>query len=209
MRNQWISTVTVICGVLLGVVILGNGCSNNYKSINDAPTVATSAADNSGDVVIPGTKTAVLVDANQVLSHLSACSGVATPSDQTVQMYENKKASISSSGSANTITAPMMMAIANISGEVCNDLINQEIAMGPRIFMNVNFTSNAVPSSSVLNDVIARLSLSCWQRQPTSSELSLLLGMTSSIVASEPMASRKASLMLCTSVLTSLDALLN
>ncbi|MBX9769396.1 MAG: hypothetical protein K2X47_19125, partial [Bdellovibrionales bacterium] len=140
MRNQWIPTVTVISAGLLVVVMMGNGCSNNFKSINEASNgqMGETATDN-GDVIIPGTKTAVLVDSNRVLSHLSACVGVSQPSDQTVQMYETKKSSISATGSANTITAPMMMAIANISGEVCNDLINQEIAQGRRIFVNVDF----------------------------------------------------------------------
>lgn len=211
MRNQWIPAVSVISGGLLVVVMMGNGCSNNFKSINDATIGQTgsSSGDNTGDVIIPGTKTAVLVDSNRVLSHLSACVGVAQPSDQTVQMYETKKSSISSTGSANTITAPMMMAIANISGEVCNDLINQEIAQGRRIFVNVDFNANSLPNSAVLSDVIARLSLSCWQRQPSSTEYSMLLSMLDSIGATEMLASRKASQMLCTSVLTSLDALLN
>jgi hypothetical protein len=211
-RNQWVPAVAVISSVLLVVVLLGNGCSNNFKSINDTSSssvIGGGGADNPDIVVIPGTKTAVLVDSNRVLSHLSACVGVAVPSDQTVQMYETKKSSISSTGSANTITAPMMMAIANIAGEVCNDLIEQEIALGRRIFVDVDFTANSLPTSPVLMDSIARLSLSCWQRQPTSTEVSMLMSMLDSVGSTEAQASRKSALMLCTAVLSSLDALLN
>ena len=210
-KNQWIRAVTAISAGLLVVVSLGNGCSNNFKSINDAGSggVDTAGSGQEGDNIIPGTKTAVLVDSNRVLSHLSTCAGVASPSDITNAVYENKKSSISSSGAANTVTAPMMMAIANISGEVCNDLINQEQASGGRIFTNVDFGANVMPTSPVLTDAITRLSLSCWQRQPSSSEISTLLTMTDSIGATEQQAARKASLMICTAMLTSLDALLN
>ena len=211
--------VRIISVVLLSgfiVITFGNGCSNEFKGIETPSTdpLTGSAPGNTtpapGFDVIPGTKTVSLVYSNQVLSQLSSCVGVAQPSDATNAMYDQKKGAISVYGTADTVTAPMMMSIISIAGEVCNDLINQEIANGNRIFMNMDLKASSLPSEAVLGDAAARLALSCWQRRETSSERTQMMNMVySSVGASETNASRKAALMLCTSVLSSLDALLN
>lgn len=214
-----IAGVVSVAGFI--VVFIGNGCGQGFET--HTLTTNTSAGQTTGSnltgsatnpendyPVIPGAKTVSTVYSTQVLNHLTACVGVTKPSDPTVQMYEQKKGAISTSGSAGTMTAPMMMAIASIAGEVCDDLIDQEVQSGMRIFQGVNMSANTLPSSNVLGDIVVRMALSCWQRNETSSERQKIVDMVqTSVGMSEPGAARKASLMVCTAVLASLDSILN
>lgn len=211
-----------VFAVLIGGVILsvGNGCSKSFTSSPSTGSNATGGGvDGAGGggsggaddmTVIPGARTVSIVYAKQVMDQLSSCSGLSAPSAATMTMYEQKKGAISTYGSAGSVTAPMMMAVTSIAGEICNDLINQETKLGERLFVGFNMTANTLPGDAQLSDTITRLSLSCWQRNESSGERQALLGLiNSSIRSGEANASRKAALMLCTSMLSSLDALLN
>lgn len=227
MKNRkilWIFSVITLTGAI--TVFMGNGCSKEFTAMdhNGSAAGGSSAQDSSagGSVgagsgvdntinVIPGAKTASLVYSNQILDHLSSCVGVAVPSTDTVAMYNQKKGAISVNGEANTITAPMMMSIISIAGEVCNDLINQDDKKGANalIFKGFSMTSTSLPSASLINDAISRLALSCWQRHDTSSERQIILNMLPTIGSNQANATRQAALMMCTTVLSSLDAILN
>lgn len=206
-----------VFAVLVGGAILsvGNGCSKSFTSSPSSESDGNAAAGTGGTggsdmPVIPGARTVSIVYSKQVVDQLASCSGLAAPSAATTAMYEQKKGAISTYGAANTVTAPMMMAVTSIAGEICNDLIAQEVSVGQRLFMGFNMSASSLPNNSQLSDAITRLSLSCWQRNESSGERQALLDLVSSSVgASEANASRKAALMLCTSMLSSLDALLN
>lgn len=219
MKTYKHKTLLVFAVVVGGVILsVGNGCS---QSFNSSPSMGSDmngasgadgngASGDSGIPVIPGARTVSIVYSKQVVDQLASCSGLAAPSATTMTMYEQKKGAISTYGTASTVTAPMMMAVTSIAGEVCNDLINQETSMGQRLFVGFNMSANSLPNSSQLSDAITRLSLSCWQRNETSGERQALLDLISaSVNSTEANASRKAALMLCTSMLSSLDALLN
>lgn len=213
-----VTTVTITLGILIGV---GNGCgrlsSGDYSaSSTSTPTQpadssTTTTGSGSDITVIPGARTVSMVYSKQVLDQLSACSGLALPSEKTLTMYEQKKGAISTYGTANTVTSPMMMAVTSIAGEICNDLIDQEVVSAqPRLFSGFNMAANVLPNNSELSDTISKLAVSCWQRNENSSERQLLLDMVSSSVGvNEALAARKSALLLCTSMLSSLDALLN
>lgn len=207
----------LVFAVLFGGVILsvGNGCSKSFTSSPSTSAGNSNAAGTGGNgdsdiPVIPGARTVSIVYSKQVVDQLASCSGLAAPSAATMTMYEQKKGAISTYGAANTVTAPMMMAVTSIAGEICNDLIGQEVSVGQRLFVGFNMSANVLPNNSQLSDAITRLSLSCWQRNESSGERQALLDLVnSSVGATEANASRKAALMLCTSMLSSLDALLN
>ena len=208
----------LVFAILVGGVILsvGSGCSKSFStnfSTGTDPASNTAAGGGSGNTdapVIPGARTVSIVYSKQVVDQLASCSGVASPSGTTLAMYEQKKGSISTYGTSATVTAPMMVAVISIAGEISNDLINQEIASGQRIFVGFNMDANSLPNQSQISDAVTRLSLSCWQRKPTNEEMQTLVDMVNtSIGANEVMATKKAALMLSTSMLSSLDALMN
>lgn len=209
-------SVFFVTGVLTYV---GNGCSRSQSQspINSASLAppAGGAGDgtttSSSDIpVIPGARTVSLAYSKQVVDQLSACSGLALPSEKTMAMYEQKKGQMSTYGAANTVTGPMMIAVASLAGEICNDLIEQELVVGARLFSGYALAGSVLPNSTQLSDTITKIALSCWQRNESASERSLILNMISSSVgAGEAMAARKSALMICTSMLSSLDSILN
>lgn len=202
------------------IAIFGNACSKEFvtsdswvksgsveqSSLSD--TLAPMETTNVGLKVIPGTKTASVVYGNQILDHLTSCVGVSRPSEDTIKVYDQKKGAISVYGTATTITAPMMMSVISISAEVCKDLIKQE-KIKPKIFPGFNFSANSLPANSDIQNAITRLSLSCWQRRENSTEKQILTTVLENISNSESQATEKSALMLCTSVLSSLDSVLN
>lgn len=213
--------IKIIVGVALGLIALlitvGNGCSKRAdlesamsSSSSNGGSNDTSSSETPSDF-IPGAKTASVVYARQALDQLTACAGVVAPSDATMRMYTSKSTSISAYGDAISVTAPMMMAIANISGEICNDLINQEIAAGAnaRIFVGWDLNSNTTPAANNTANAISRLALSCWQTQDSAEERAAILDLLASVQSGDAGASRKQAVMLCTAVLSSLKSLLN
>ncbi|MGZ3724187.1 MAG: hypothetical protein ACXWPX_10490 [Pseudobdellovibrio sp.] len=211
--------IKIIIGVAASLIFLlitvGNGCSkrSDLESNISSSTTGTSSSgsNNTPSDVIPGAKTASVVYAKQALDQLTSCAGVVSPSDETLRMYDSKSTSISAYGDAITVTAPMMMAIANISGEVCNDLINQEIAAGSnaRIFVGWNLSANTLPDANSTANAISRMALSCWQGQPTMDEQNAILDLLATVKSGDAGASRKQAELLCTAVLSSLKSLLN
>lgn len=216
----------LVFAVVIGGAILsiGNGCSKSLTSASvgagsggstssatDSTGGTSGSSSNSSDItVISGAKTVSLAYSKQIVDQLSSCVGVAQPSDTTLAMYEQKKGAVSTYGYANTVTSPMMMAVTSIAGEICNDLINQEVQSGQRLFVGFDMAASSLPNSSQIADSISRMALSCWQRNETSTERSLLVDLVNSSVSpNEALAGRKSALLICTSMLSSLDALLN
>lgn len=209
--------IVIIGGLVLSI---GNGCSQSLNSASSGVSANNGATDNSGSAqsdsastdipIINGAKTVSIAYSKQIVDQLSSCVGLAQPSDATLAMYEQKKGAVSTYGYANTVTSPMMMAVTSIAGEICNDLINQEVKTGARIFSGFDMSSNNLPNTSLISDSISRMALSCWQRRETSVERELVLNMVqASVVATENSAARKSALLVCTSMLSSLDSLLN
>ncbi|MEK6772311.1 MAG: hypothetical protein AABY64_00090 [Bdellovibrionota bacterium] len=214
-KKRILRALQVMALMVFTLVVFGNGCSqggfsgseNNAGAFIASSVQCQSATD---ITVIPGAKTVSFVSSGQLLNHLSNCIGLAVPSDSTQTVYDEKKGSISTYGTANSITPPMMMAITSIAGEVCSDLIDQEIASGNRIFNGINLQAAMIPSSAQLSDAISNIALSCWRGNESNEERTILLdNVFQAIGASEANASRKAALMLCTSMLSSVNALLN
>jgi hypothetical protein len=216
-KRKLLSIVSIasIVGSLL--VFVGNGCGGQFQTSENAslnpsggpdPGSLMSGADEDSDFVL-GEKTASVIYSQQALDQLAACLGVEVPSDPTLRMYDSKRGQISVYGTAETITSPMMMGVISTAGELCNDLINQENASGLRIFKGWNLSSNNVPATGDVNDAITRLALSCWQRPETATERDMVLDAVTSVSNGDPMASKQSALILCTSMLASLNSLLN
>lgn len=205
------SAVVLVCAL----VVFGNGCAEGgfYPKGSEeiASTLEASCKDPNEIEVIAGAKTASLVGTTNIVHHYAACTGLETVSQLTQGVYDDKKSSIGTYGAVTSITAPYLMAVHSIAGEVCNDVIDQEIATGSRIFAGWNLAGNGVPSNAQLADAATNLSLSCWQDYEISQEEKdiVINSIVQSIGSSEAGGSRKAAVMLCTSMLASLNALLN
>ncbi len=194
-------------GALL-IVGMGQGCGKLTAISDSGDSAANSSGSSSDDPsIIPNTQTLALVYGKQVLDQFSNCIGAGIPTDRAIGMYEAKKGTISETGYATTVTAPMLMAVVSIAAEVCQDLIEQE-KLAPRIFIGFDWSSNMLPADGSMQDAVRRIARSCWSRDEEQEEADLVLG---NIKASYPAASvnqsQEAALFMCTSMLSSLDAI--
>lgn len=202
--------------LICALVVFGNGCAEGgfYPAGSEgdlASNLEASCKDPNEIDVIPGAKTASLVGSTNIVQHLASCTGLESISQNTQGVYEDKVGSVSTYGAVNSLTPPMMMAVHSIAGEVCNDVIDQEIAKGTRIFAGWNLNSSSLPSDSQLGTAAMNLALSCWKDyELTNEERDIVLSaVVESVAPSEANASRKAAIVMCTAMLASLNALLN
>lgn len=207
----------ISAGLVCALVVFGNGCSEGgFYPQEDAGSLASTLEDatckdpNEIDV-IPGAKTASLVGATNVVQHLATCTGLEAVSQATLSVYNTKVGSVSTYGAVNSVTPPMMMAVHSIAGEVCNDVVDQELAKGTRIFAGWNLNASVLPSDSALSLAAQNIALSCWKDYEISNEERdvIVSAAVQSIGSGEANAARKAAVVICTSMLASLNALLN
>lgn len=215
-KRKLMAITTVILSLGSTLVFVGNGCSGQFQV--DQSSLGFASSDGLSGILgtptepdfVANAKTVSVAYSQQALDQMASCLGVKTPSDATLRMYDTKKGAISVYGSAETITSPMMMSIVSIGGELCNDLINQERApASQRIFKGWDMASSATPSQGLINEAVSRMALSCWQRAETSGERQEIIDTLSSVAANEVRASEKSALILCTSMISSLNSLLN
>jgi len=93
--------------------------------------------------------------------------------------YNNAKFRLSTDGSANALSATMILAHVGLTGQYCEQFIDDEENRLPeerRALRNFDFSTNEVRLNSTLrHDVIHRFTGLFWRRQATDSEVSELL----------------------------------
>ena len=194
---------------LLGYQNCAPGALNTRSSASSASS--SSFADCGNSVCeVPDATTIAVADSQNVLTSMLNKAGVASPSTKTTSAFTAQGTKLPETGSVSQITAPMWMAIATMSSEVCNDLITQESATGAarRIFNSVDFTKG--PSSfadAARNDVIRRMARSFWDRNETAQELTLIKASLDSSWSGTTVAdTKKEMIYLCTAMMSSTDA---
>lgn len=206
-RRVWQITFILLGSLTIGIGF-GQGCSRPFSAPSGTSDGSSTAADanDSGYQINPDAETLSMVYNKQVLDHLVSCAGVGIPSDETLATWTSKRGAVSIDGTVLTITAPMLMAVTTISGDVCRDLITQE-KTSPRLFNNVNWSATALPSDTALRDSIRGLALSCWQRPEEDLEQQIVMDAVRSEFTTGTINVSDAYLFLCTSMLSSLDTL--
>lgn len=197
----------VMLSLAIGIS-LGQGCARPFQSLDsNSSTFNMSSILPEEYIPDPNAPTLSVVYNKQVLDHMVSCSGVGIPSDATQATWASKRGAISIDGTVLTITAPMLMAVTTIAGDVCRDLIDQE-KISPRLFLGVNWASTMLPSDAILNDSVRGLALSCWQRSEEEVERQTILDAVKSQFSGASINNSDAFLFLCTSMLASLDTLI-
>ncbi|MBK9039355.1 MAG: hypothetical protein IPL83_09375 [Bdellovibrionales bacterium] len=213
---------TCICAFF---VLFAMGCNNSFihsykkpkaqvilQEVEDPPP--QQGSNTNGDLkIVTGARTVAVLHSGQVLKNMMSIAGIDVPSTATVAMYDLKKTTFSENGRANSMNAPIVMALASVGGEVCNDLIVQEKAKPAddrRIYSQVNFGSGPANFSNAGRaDSIRRLARSFWGRNETDAELQILQSALAEAVSAGGTAARDTeivALYLCSAMIASLDA---
>lgn len=199
----------VVLGILgsgFALVFIGHGCSDMQGAKGGkSASIGSCGTDGSEKIeIIAGSETTSIVYGRQVLDNMVACTGVGEPSATTLAEWENRSASLSEYGFANQVSAPMMMGIAAVAGEVCNDLVLKEsrtVNSDDRFFFkNVDLDGNSM-SRADLEDAVDLIGISCWQRNPSSDEIAEIVDSVDDMQVDNELAAISA----CTAMLSSLS----
>lgn len=201
---------------LAGITLMiGHGCSG-FQSATGFGSTALSLGSTGGTgggpgfVAKPGVPTASVVYAKSALDSMVACTGIESPSEATLLEYEKRKGSFTEYGYATEVTAPMIMAVTSMAGEVCRDLVKKEKAMSSdarRVFKSFNFAQGpAALASGDIADATRRLARLCWSRDESQEEMQIFDSeIKSAYTGTLATDTEKAALALCTGVLGSLE----
>lgn len=210
----------IIVSLGLATLFVGHGCGKVGES---ATSMGSSSNSINGVVFDPptdidplaDTRTVSTVYAKNVLDNFVSCTGIGVESATTKGIWDSRKGSLSDFGYATNISAPMMMAITSVAGEVCNDLITQEKAMAANsrnIFNSFDLSANPsrMPASVDIGDAASRLAISCWQRNIAADEKQMIEDDVSSMASGVPTSAKEvynAAIATCTAMLSSLSAI--
>lgn len=105
--------------------------------------------------------------------------GIEMPSARTLTAAASAKAKIAETNKVDAINAPAMMAVTNLAGEICLDLVTEEKAKAPatrRFFGQINFeVGPAAQSAAAKADIVRRMARNFWARPETLAEKTVLL----------------------------------
>ncbi len=206
LRSFW-KTVSYTISFLL-ITVAYNNCGNFNSDGGQVASSATTEALNGDIVPLPNTKTSSVIRASRVLDNLVSCLGTIEPSTASRQEWSRNRGTISEEGLANTISQPMVKSMVGIAAQVCNDLLQKEIATNPnerRIFPDVDLDNGGFGTNQ-LTLVSRRLARSCWGRNPTDDEITTItrdVAATFSGDEDNRTATRNKAIYLCTSMASS------
>lgn len=226
--RQFLKIFATGASLTLVVSFMGQGCQNGFEAAKDGLGTITGSSSGGGSgsssgssVQLPSdflpkteAKTTSLVYSRQILDHLLSCSGVGNADTKIKAEYENRKGTLSEYGYATEVTAPMLMGVTAVAGEICNKLIEQEamqLASARNVFNTVNFSSGPAQlnKNSEFQEVVRRLARSCWGRNETAEELDIIYNNFSEDFNSSTDGNRTKAGMLsvCTAMLSSVSAI--
>lgn len=221
LNKRAVQKAGVLASLLTVTLLIGHGCSefaaNSGGSGGGSSSMGSTggAGAGSGFTPFPNATTVSLIYNKQMLDNLVICTGIGTASVSSVDEWERRQSSFSEYGYATDVTAPMLMAIAAVSGEVCNDLLNIETALSSdsrRIFNSIDFAAGpSALGASQIADATRRLARSCWARDEMPEELTIVQeevnAATAGLSVNDAQQTRNLALMMCTGILASLSGI--
>jgi len=202
------------------IAVIGNACSDiasNTASINSLSGAGLSVCSKAEEFIAKPTSNTIGINyGSNVLENMASCTGLGLENVSAKTKAENqaRMPSFSQYGYVGDINSAMMMGIAAVAIELCDDLAKQEsqLLMGTtnvatlppthrKIFNSFDFTNNAA-NDSALSDAVNRMARSCWSRSPTDFELNTIINEVNSM-GNVPIQSK--AIAVCTAVLASID----
>ena len=178
----------LLCSVVLSTLIFQN-CSKGV--LQDSSSAASSSAADTVSSQNKGTSVGVVTTRqvfNSVLSVTKLDIGKIDPQVVSSDRYVLGNA-ISDTGTPDSVNGPMWMAITNLTGLVCIDLIKDESArvkqgLSANFIVEVNLWS-APPqvTDAAIKSVAHRMARSFWGRNETDDEMAQIIATMSSAFA--------------------------
>ena len=184
-----------------GFLMLGFGHACSQFTADGSGTLGIGSLGE--DRILLNAKTVSTVYARQAMDSMASCLGISEPSQASLRTYQNVRQSISEFGSAKDLTAPMLMGLTSLAGDLCRDMYEQESQLATeerQILQDIDLQAQSLVSNEE-ELILARMARSCWQRDITGSELGAIAQAMSEIGDL-----RKSVIFACTAVLAAFDS---
>lgn len=192
--------------ILFIILIITIGCGQPKALQNSLNQLGSVTDPDTGDTlkVVP-TKVESVISQRHFLPSFQKCLGLtdAQISARTKAAMNESISSLSLDGNVSTLSAPMMMSVVKIAGELCQDIVNLEINNNQRkYFPGFNLGGSTNSQSFNLSTTLQKFASSCWGRAATSDEIAVIVkNMTA--VNLNVSKDKNAALFACTSALAS------
>jgi hypothetical protein len=209
-------TGVVLSGTLLITsALIGVNCSG-FKAAGDGSDAFNSlgAADKEMGVGF--------LSSDQMLKSMISVAGVESLGDVTTaddaaidSTFTARSGSLPSVQNMTAATGPTLIAVTNLASTVCNKAVNNDIAAGSptdRLFFEeVNFSGGLSQGAGAFLPGFERLARNAWRRDPSQDEVGFMQSFVTEFSdganMSDAAQTKLLAVSICTSVLSSMDAL--
>lgn len=218
MRNKVIRSIVLIGASVASIMPFTQACSLGRpweQSKGSSTSASGTFVRGGGGSMIPvaGEKPTTVTNVGNLLDHVTAMHGLSAPSPAARNTYNANRSRVTETGVADSVTAPMWLAITNVSGRSCDDLLTKEIALADaqRSFFNgVDFTrgpDTLKAQAGTLDGVVRKFARAVWARNEDSAELDLIkTAVQSQFSGTTASNTRNMMKYLCAAMTASLDA---
>jgi hypothetical protein len=162
------------------------------------------------------------LSSEQMLKSMISVAGVESLGDVTTAddaaidaTYQQRAGSLPSVQNLTAATGPTLIAVTNLASTVCNKAVNNDIAAGSPtdrlFFQEVNFSGGLSQGAAAFLPGFQRVARNAWRRDATQDEIGFMQGFASEFAdganMTDPVQSKLLAISMCTSVLSSMDAL--
>jgi hypothetical protein len=206
----------VLAGTLLITsALIGVNCSG-FKATGDG-------SDSFGSLGGADKEMAVgFLSSDQMLKSMISVAGVESLGDVTTaddaaidSTFTQRAGSLPSVQNLTAATGPTLIAVTNLAGTVCNKAVNNDIGAGSPaarlFFQEVNFSAGLSQGAAAFVPGFERVARNAWRRDVTPDEEGFMQSFVSEFAdganMTDPAQSKLLAISICTSVLSSMDAL--
>lgn len=224
MKNNFKMTLSqkrkILAGASLPVaaIVLLLGFQNCSPGVVQSSKLASTGGAGAAGALEDDTKPVTVAYSENTLISMQQQTGIAMPSARTLTAANSAKAKIGELGKVDSINAPAMMAVTNVAGEICLDLITEEKAKSAdarRFFNQIDFAVGpAAQTAAGKADLIRRMARNFWARSESVAEKTVLLASIDAATSDparmgvdEPTDTEDIMIFACTGMLASLDAI--
>lgn len=206
-------------GLPMAALVLMVGFQNCSPGVVQSTKVSASTEGPSSLDLESDTKPVTVTYSENLVVSMQQVAGIETLSARARQAATGAIPKVSETGRADTVNAPMWIAVTNLGAEVCLDLITAEKAATPatsrRFFGQIDFAQGPTAiSDGAKDDAIRRMARNFWGRNETVAEKSMLKSTLDAAMALPAVAGQNAAaetenalLLVCSAMLSSLDAI--
>jgi hypothetical protein len=166
----------IILFLSLPLLLTNCGQPSALVGKNVSPSVTPTDCSNDSCFTAKAVKVEGVISQRQLLPNYLKCLNLSAASATTVAAVNESIPSLSQEGAVADISAPLLMAVTKVAGEVCNDLINKEKTnLTARTFFPGYKLGTTNSQTYSFSTTLKSFATACWGRAATDEEVAVIV----------------------------------